>query len=83
MGSPILDAVTLDVISLARVGVVFGIDVACASAPLAFEASVVGPVKVVRVAKRGSRSALGCPMHCWNGGGLGQAAGWARAAAAV
>ena len=56
----LLDAVTLDVVSLPSVGVVLGIDVAYGSAPwvVAFEASVVGPVVVIRVAIRGSRRAL-------------------------
>ena len=51
-------AVALDVVSLVRVGVVLGINVARGSAPLAFEAPVVGPVVVIRVAIRGSRRAL-------------------------
>ena len=49
----LLDAVTLDVVTLVSDGVILGVDVARGSAPHVLEASVVG-----RVAIRGSRRAL-------------------------
>ena len=64
----------LDVVSLPSVAVISGIDVAHGSAPHVLEASVVG-----RVANRGGRRAhREYPMHCWNGGGLGDGRGGGR-----
>ena len=53
-----LRAVALDVVTLVSVRVVLWIDVARSAAPDVFEASIVGPVVVVRVAVRGGIRAL-------------------------
>ena len=57
-------AVALDVVTLVLIRVSFRINVASSPAPLAFEASVVGPKVVVRVAVRGGSRALYVgPLH--------------------